>query len=177
VAERFQSDCYAQVTIAPFFFFIIFAAFFRKKSGYFSPLYFIILASSAINAMPLIKIEIAKGKDKTFLASLINVTMDCIKEALQLPADDKNIRLTEYDKELFQMKPPYRLLIEISMFSGRSNETKKQLYQHVVSVLSEKLKFKKEEIFILINEQPKENWGIRGGLPASEIALGFKVEI
>jgi len=32
-------------------------------------------------------------------------------------------------------------------------------------------------VFIVLNEQPRENWGIRGGIPASEIGLGFKVDI
>ena len=27
------------------------------------------------------------------------------------------------------------------------------------------------------DEVPKENWGLRGGQPASEIELGFKVEV
>ena len=127
--------------------------------------------------MPLIKVEIAKGNNKEFLISLIDLIMNCVQEALKLLPDDRNIRLAEFEKGLFQMKQPYRLIIEISMFSGRSAETKKKMYQLIVSTLSDKLEIKKEEVFILVNEQPKENWGIRGGIPASEIDLGFKVEI
>jgi phenylpyruvate tautomerase PptA (4-oxalocrotonate tautomerase family) len=33
------------------------------------------------------------------------------------------------------------------------------------------------EIKIVLNEQPLENWGMRGGLPASEIELSFKVDV
>jgi 4-oxalocrotonate tautomerase family enzyme len=127
--------------------------------------------------MPLIKVDIEKGNSKEFLTSLIDLTMNCVQEILKLPSDDRNIRLEEYEKGLFQMKYPYRLIIEISMFYGRTIETKRKLYQEIVSTLFDNLGIKKEEVFILINEQPKENWGIRGGIPASDIELGFKVEI
>lgn len=127
--------------------------------------------------MPLIRIDIAKGNDKEFLISLINETMKCIQEVLNLPSNDRNIRLTEFDNELFYMKPPYQLIIEISMFSGRTVETKRKLYQQIVAQLSAVLNLNKEAIFILINEQPKENWGIRGGIAASDLNLGFKIEI
>lgn len=127
--------------------------------------------------MPLVKVEIEKGQNRDFLISLIESTMDCVQKILKLPSDDRNIRLTEYDKGLFQMKPPYRLIIEISMFSGRTLDTKRELYLLIVNTLQNKLGIDKSEVFILINEQPKDNWGIRGGTPASEIDLGFKVEI
>ncbi|WP_227505833.1 MULTISPECIES: tautomerase family protein [Acinetobacter] len=67
-------------------------------------------------------------------------------------------------------------LIEICMFHGRSLETKKRLYQTLVKNLTE-LGIPKDDIFILLQEQASENWGIRGGIPASEVDLGFKVEI
>jgi len=127
--------------------------------------------------MPQIKIELAKGNSNEFLKSLINTVMDSVQEILGLQANDRNIRLMEYDKTLFSTKPPYKILIEISLFSGRTFETKKKLYQTIVSRASEKLDLKKEEFFILLNEQPKENWGIRGGIPGNEVDLGFKVEI
>lgn len=119
--------------------------------------------------MPLVKIEIEKGNGKQFLNSLIDTTMGCVQEILDLPSDYKNIRLQEYEKGFFFMKSPYRILIEISMIAGRTNKIKKDLFQLIVRKLSEKLQMEKEEIFILINEQAKENWGIRGGISATEI--------
>ncbi len=34
-----------------------------------------------------------------------------------------------------------------------------------------------DDVFILLNEVALENWGIRGGVPASEADLGFKVNV
>ena len=33
------------------------------------------------------------------------------------------------------------------------------------------------DIFIVLNDIPLDNWGIRGGVPASEVDIGFKVDV
>jgi phenylpyruvate tautomerase PptA (4-oxalocrotonate tautomerase family) len=127
--------------------------------------------------MPLVKVEIAQGKDKTFLRELLATIMDNVQGALQLPEDDRNIRLNEYAPDFFTMKLPYTLLIEITLFSGRTAETKKKLYKKIVDALYEKLGIERESVFIVLYDQPLENWGVRGGVPASEINIGFKVDV
>jgi phenylpyruvate tautomerase PptA (4-oxalocrotonate tautomerase family) len=66
--------------------------------------------------------------------------------------------------------------IEIAMFAGRTIETKRALYKCVVQNLAA-LGVPAIEIKIILLEVPAEHWGLRGGLPASEIDLGFKVDI
>jgi phenylpyruvate tautomerase PptA (4-oxalocrotonate tautomerase family) len=127
--------------------------------------------------MPLVKIEIAQGKEKTYLLKLMNTVLDCVQHVLQVPADDRNIRLAQYDPEFFVMKKPYSLLIEITMFSGRSKETKKILYKKIVDELFDRLGIAQESVFIVLYDPPLENWGVRGGFPADEINLGFKVNV
>ena len=127
--------------------------------------------------MPTVKIELASGRDKDTLVKIRNLVMDSVVESLQLPANDRNIRIIEYAGDLFQMKPPYEVLIEISMFLGRTKGTKKKLYQTIVNSLEINGLFEKEKILITLNEQPVENWGVRGGIPADEVDLGFNVKI
>jgi phenylpyruvate tautomerase PptA (4-oxalocrotonate tautomerase family) len=62
------------------------------------------------------------------------------------------------------------------MFSGRSIEAKRALYRSVVHNLVA-LGVPATEIKIILSEVPAQNWGLRGGLPASEIDLGFKVDV
>jgi phenylpyruvate tautomerase PptA (4-oxalocrotonate tautomerase family) len=33
------------------------------------------------------------------------------------------------------------------------------------------------DVFIVVLEPPLENWGIRGGVPASEVDLGFNLKV
>jgi Tautomerase enzyme. len=127
--------------------------------------------------MPTVKIELLIGRDRPTLIKIRDFVMDSVVEVLQLPADDRNIRLIEYQPELFQMKPPYEILIEISLFTGRTKETKRKLFQTIVDRLESNILIEKNKIFIVLNEQPAENWGIRGGIPADELDLGFKLKI
>jgi len=110
--------------------------------------------------MPIAKISLIKGKDKSFLQDFKNVILDSILDVLKLPSDDRNIFIREYERDLFEMKEPYEYLIEIAMFSGRTKETKKLLFKTIVDSLNDELNIKKESIFIFINEQPLANWGV-----------------
>ena len=83
----------------------------------------------------------------------------------------------EYDPDLFIMKPPYSILIEISLFSGRTKETKEALFRNIVSDLHQKMGINKEAVFIVLNEQPLDNWGLRGGIQIDEKSLNFMVDI
>lgn len=127
--------------------------------------------------MPTVKIELQAGRDKQALIKIRDLVMDSVIEALQLPADDRNIRLIEYQPELFQMKQPYEILIGITLFAGRTKDTKRKLYQTIVDSLESNGVIAREKVFIILNEQIAENWAIRGGIPADEIDLGFKVKI
>jgi phenylpyruvate tautomerase PptA (4-oxalocrotonate tautomerase family) len=127
--------------------------------------------------MPTVKIELREGIDIKTLVSLRDSVMNAVVESLQLPQDDRNIRIIEYKPDLFLLKAPNEILIEITMFSGRTKETKKNLYQNIVGKLSAESGIDKSKIFIILNEQPLLNWGVRGGIPADEIKLDFKVDI
>ena len=127
--------------------------------------------------MPTVKIELLKGRDKPDLIKIRDLVLDAVVESLKLKSNDRNIRLIEYEEGFFQMKPPYEVLIEISMFTGRTKETKRKLYQTIVKKLENSGLVNKETVFIILNEQPLENWGVKGGIPADEIDLGFKVNI
>ena len=127
--------------------------------------------------MPFTKVSLIKGKDKSFLQDFKKEILDSIIDVLKLPADDRNIFIMEYERDLFEMKEPYEYLIEIAMFSGRTNETKKLLFKTIVDNLNDKLNIEKESIFIFINEQAPTNWGLEGGKSVEELDLEFKVDI
>ena len=63
------------------------------------------------------------------------------------------------------------------MFSGRTKETKKKLYQTIVERLETNCLIEKEKILIILNEQPLENWAGRSGISGDEMELEFKVNV
>jgi phenylpyruvate tautomerase PptA (4-oxalocrotonate tautomerase family) len=67
------------------------------------------------------------------------------------------------------------MIIEISMFEGRTTETKKQLIRMLFARLAERNLVAPQDLEITIIETPKSNWGIRG-LPGDELVVNYKVE-
>jgi hypothetical protein len=102
----------------------------------------------------------------------------CVMEALGLPADKRFHRFLPLDAADF-IHPADRseryTIIEISMFEGRSVETKKQLIRALFARLDQQGLVSPQDLEITIAETPRHNWGIRG-LPADELTLNYKVE-
>lgn len=97
---------------------------------------------------------------------------------LGLPINKRFHRFIALDDEEF-IHPSDRsssyIIIEISMFEGRSKETKKSLIRSIFVRFEEDLGISPQDVEITIHETPKENWGIRG-LPGDELSLPYKVE-
>lgn len=111
--------------------------------------------------------------------TLSNVIHSCMVEALEFPSDKKFHRFFPMDKENFYFasgRTEAYTVIEISMFEGRTVETKKQLINLLFERINSELNISPEDIEITIFETPKHNWGIRG-LPGDELALNYKVNV
>ena len=115
----------------------------------------------------------------TDASAVIEAVQSALRQALQLPEWDRTLRLIEHAPDHFAVPPgrgPRFTLIEVTMFSGRSLAAKRALYQAIVRNLGA-LGVPPDDIKITLIEVPAENWGIRGGQPASEIDLGFKIQV
>ena len=127
--------------------------------------------------MPLVKIEIRTGKSIEYKKALLDGVHQALVQALKIPDIDRKQRLYELDVDNFENKTDNATLIEITMFKGRSFAAKKELYRAIINILSKNPGIRGEDITIVLNEQPLENWGIRGGKPANEVDIGFKIEV
>lgn len=124
------------------------------------------------------KIEVRKSRSAAEIAALIDAVYQAVREALKVPEDDNHIRYIEYKPEHFAVppgNPENRTFVEITLFPGRSLDAKRKLYQSIVRRFGE-LGIVPSDIFIVLLEPSLDNWGIRG-LPASEIDLGFKLDV
>ena len=112
-------------------------------------------------------------------AAVIDAIQSALREALKIPEWDRTLRLIQHPASHFAV-PPGRgekfTLVEITMFSGRSMDAKRVLYQAIVRNLAA-FGVPALDIKITLIETPPENWGLRGGTPASEIDLGFKIDV
>ncbi|WP_392480839.1 tautomerase family protein [Nostoc sp. C110] len=126
-----------------------------------------------------IKVYSLADKLNPIKTELSNVIHTSLIEVLQIAPEKRFHRFFPLDKSDFYY-PSDRtnnyLVIEISMFEGRSVETKKELIRLLIKNINEKFNIPIYDIEITIFETPKSNWGIRG-LPGDELTLNYKVEV
>ena len=129
--------------------------------------------------MPLARIEVRKGRPAEEVAAIMEAVYQAQREALKVPEGDRQVRYIEHKPEHFAVPPGKTenyTFMEITLFPGRSLEAKRKLYQSIVRRFGE-LGIEPSDIFIVLNEPSLDNWGIRGGVPASEIDIGFKLDV
>jgi len=129
--------------------------------------------------MPLVKVSLLKGKSKEDKKALLDAIHAALIEAFKIPENDRNQRIFEFETENFGIpegKTSNYTLIEIVAFPGRSLDAKRKLYQTIVQNLK-KFDIQSTDLLIVLKEPPLENWGVRGGFPASEIDLGYKLDV
>ena len=115
--------------------------------------------------MPLVKIEMIKGKSPDYKKEILNIVHDGLVEALGIEDWDRFQRIIEIEKENFELpegKTEDFLLIELTLFPGRTKEQKKAVIETITNSLGSKLGVKETDVFIIINEPPFENWGLAG---------------
>lgn len=129
--------------------------------------------------MPLVTIVMIKGKSKEYKQSILDAVHDSLVTAFKIPDHDRNQRIIEIQPDNFEYpkgKSENFVTIEMTVFPGRTFKAKKNLYKEIVSRLQD-LGIKGDDILIILNEPPLENWGIRGGYPANEVDIGFKLNV
>ncbi len=115
--------------------------------------------------MPLVKIEIIKGKSLEYKKTVLDAVHVALENAIQIENWDRFQRLYEIEDDLFERsesKTDKFTMIEITMFPGRTKEQKSKLYKEIVKELNERLGIEPTDIFIVINEPANENWGLAG---------------
>jgi phenylpyruvate tautomerase PptA (4-oxalocrotonate tautomerase family) len=128
--------------------------------------------------MPLVKVSLLKGRSIEDKKALLDAIHAALLDAFKIPENDRNQRIFEFEPENFDIpeeKTSNYTIIEIDVFPGRSLDAKRKLYQKIVQNLNEQIQ--PNDILVVLKEPPLDNWGVRGGMPASEIDLGFKLDV
>ena len=112
-------------------------------------------------------------------ARLSDIIHSCVVEALEYPTNKRAHRffpMSAEDLYFPASATPRYTIIEISMFEGRSVETKKRLIRLLFERICAAIDRAPSEIEVTITETPRHNWGLRG-LPGDEVGLAYKVDV
>lgn len=105
--------------------------------------------------MPNVTIEVRKRYTKVEEEAIIDAVHAALMEGIKTPEWDRTIRLIVHEPHRFAT-PPQKderyTLVDVDLFSA-------------------------DHVKVLLRESAAENWGVRGGVPASEVDLGFKVDV
>src|SRR5665213_1324424 len=129
--------------------------------------------------MAQVKIYGLRAHLKPIQAELSDAIHSCVVEALQFPANKRAHRFFHLEAEDFYFPASASeryTIIEISMFEGRSIETKKHLIRLLFERVCTQAQRLPHEVEVTISETPKHNWGFRGS-PGDEVALGYRIEV
>jgi phenylpyruvate tautomerase PptA (4-oxalocrotonate tautomerase family) len=129
--------------------------------------------------VPTASIEIRRKYSPAEETGLIAAVRAAITGALKVPDSTTSIRLFVHEAHRFSVPPDKDdrfALVTIDCFIGRSAKTKRRLYEAMTANLG-LCGIPADQLKVLVREAPRENWGIRGGQPASQVPLEYDVNI
>ena len=120
--------------------------------------------------MPLVRIDLRKGKDAAYRKEIGRVVYDALL-SVGVPRNDRFQIVAEHDAENFLFDPEYLgihrtddlVIIQITWSEGRSTEQKQALYKAIADGLHEAVGLRREDVFVNLVEVRKENWSIGKG--------------
>lgn len=129
--------------------------------------------------MPLVQIEMRKGKSVEYKKKLLDQVHTALVEAFKIPDYDRMQKIIELDEDHFEIssnKTSDCILIQLTIFQGRSLDAKRKLYQSLVEKLEQSPGINRGDVVIVLNEVAMENWGL-SGKPGSETKIGFEIKV
>jgi len=121
--------------------------------------------------MPLARIDLAECKTADYRRTIGDVVYDAVFEVLKAPKDDRFQVITEHPAGDFIFDPSYLgiqrskdcVFIQVTLNSGRTVEQKRAFYKAISDGLYERLRLRREDVFISLVEVSKENWSFGNG--------------
>lgn len=129
--------------------------------------------------MPLVKIEIIKGKSKEYKRGILDGIHTALVDVFKIPNDDRIQRIYELEKENFEYssnKTENITIIEMIIFKGRGKIVKEKLYKEIVKNLKRNCNIDSNDITIILKEPEMYNWAING-ISAEKYDFKFNLQI
>ena len=131
--------------------------------------------------MPGVVIEVRRTYSTDEEVAIIDAVHGALVAAFRIPPGDKHVRLLVHEPHRFACPPhlthPDRAtMVSIDCFAGRSLDAKRTLYAEIVGRL-EPLGIPRDHVTITVRDLDRESWGVRGGQAASDVDLGFEIEV
>jgi phenylpyruvate tautomerase PptA (4-oxalocrotonate tautomerase family) len=121
--------------------------------------------------MPLVRIDLRKGKDAPYRAQISRVVYESLV-SVGVPKDDRFQVIAEHDADGCIFDGDYLgvhrtddlVFIQITWNEGRTTDQKRALYKAIADGLHAAVGLRREDVFIGLVEVKKENWSFGNGI-------------
>jgi 4-oxalocrotonate tautomerase len=122
--------------------------------------------------MPLVRIDLRRGKSPAYLKALRNGIYAAMRESFNVPENDRFMLMHQHDADEFDYDPGYLdisrsddlVIVQIACNNTRTVAQKEAFYKAVVEKLVADPGVRPEDVFINLLETAKENWSFGHGL-------------
>jgi phenylpyruvate tautomerase PptA (4-oxalocrotonate tautomerase family) len=122
--------------------------------------------------MPLVRISLRSGETDIFKEALADGVYAALREAFNIPENDRFVVLHEHAKAEFFYDPSYLgierddrlVIIQITANAGRTLDQKKALYRAIADKLAANPGLEPRNVLINLVEVVKENWSFGDGV-------------
>jgi phenylpyruvate tautomerase PptA (4-oxalocrotonate tautomerase family) len=128
--------------------------------------------------MPIVRVHLRAGRPAAEKKAILDGIHAALVEAFRIPEHDRNQLVHEYAPDDFEARHgESALFVELTVFPGRSADAKRRLYEGIARNLERAAGLDPMRLLVVLHEPPLENWGIRGGQAATDVQLGFKLDV
>lgn len=121
--------------------------------------------------MPLVRIDLLEGTPVAYRQAIGQAVYEAMIDTLKVPQNDRFQVIAEHPDANFVVDPSYLgvarsrdcVFVQITLNAGRSTEVKKAFYTHLVDLLVERARLRREDVFVSLVEVAKENWSFGNG--------------
>jgi len=121
--------------------------------------------------MPLARIDLIKGKSSDYRRTIGDVVYRAMVEILKAPQNDRFQVINEHDADNFIYDPAFLgiersadvVFVQLTLAEGRTLEQKRGFYKQVVDELNQRLKMRREDVFISLVGTGRDDWSFGNG--------------
>jgi phenylpyruvate tautomerase PptA (4-oxalocrotonate tautomerase family) len=131
--------------------------------------------------MAIVRVEFCWPASPTVRRDVIEALGQHVAETLQVPPGDPTvIALAHAADDVVgpEQAGDHCTIVTVTLFAGRSVATKRRLYRAIMAVLAAR-GVPPDDVLMVLHEVPVGDWGVGagGGVPASDVDLGFKIDV
>jgi phenylpyruvate tautomerase PptA (4-oxalocrotonate tautomerase family) len=128
--------------------------------------------------MAVARVTVFRGLEPGEARRLVTAVHDALVQALQVPDDDPTVWVTEQAPEHARLpsdRGPGMTFVQVTLFSGRSHDTKHRLHEALATNL-EAAGTPRSSVLVVLVEAPPHDWSI-AGTPQDQVDVGFRIDI